>query len=139
MSALGYERTFAPQKAISALLPKADMHGATGELFATVFVAPPQARCLAPRLNAEEFASLQEVGNRPMQRTIPDNHRNRLVEVCPAILNGHILMFAVSSLRQAPPEFRYLELRFYRRTTAEEPDHRGRWLLHAGCQRPRDR
>ena len=35
----------------------------------------------SPRLNAEEFASLQEVGNRPMQRTIPDNHRNRLVEV----------------------------------------------------------
>jgi hypothetical protein len=34
-----------------------------------------------PRLTVEEFASLQQVGNRPMQRTIPDNHRNRLVEV----------------------------------------------------------
>ena len=31
------------------------------------------------RLTAEEFASLQEVGNRPMQRTIPDEHRDRLI------------------------------------------------------------
>jgi hypothetical protein len=31
------------------------------------------------RLTAEEFASLKEVGNRPMQRTIPDEHRDRLV------------------------------------------------------------
>ena len=31
------------------------------------------------RLTVEEFASLQEVGNRPMQRTIPDEHRDRLI------------------------------------------------------------
>jgi hypothetical protein len=31
------------------------------------------------KLTAEEFASLKEVGNRPMQRTIPDEHRDRLV------------------------------------------------------------
>ena len=31
------------------------------------------------RLTAEEFASLQEVGKRPMQRTIPDEHRDRLI------------------------------------------------------------
>ena len=31
------------------------------------------------RLTAEEFASLKEVGNRPMQRTIPDEHRDRLI------------------------------------------------------------
>jgi hypothetical protein len=30
-------------------------------------------------LTREEFASLQEVGNRPMQRTIPDDHRDRLI------------------------------------------------------------
>ena len=33
-----------------------------------------------PRLTAEEFASLKEVGNRPMQRTIPDVHRDRLLK-----------------------------------------------------------
>jgi hypothetical protein len=34
-----------------------------------------------PRLTAEEeFASLKEVGNRPMQRTIPDDHRDRLLK-----------------------------------------------------------
>ena len=32
-------------------------------------------------LTSEEFASLKEVGNRPMQRTIPDEHRDRLVAV----------------------------------------------------------
>ena len=31
------------------------------------------------RLTAEEFASLKVVGTRPMQRTIPDEHRDRLV------------------------------------------------------------
>ena len=30
-------------------------------------------------LTREEFASLKEVGNRPMQRTIPDDHRDRLI------------------------------------------------------------
>ena len=34
-----------------------------------------------PRLTAEEFASLQEVRNRPSQRTIPDEHRDRLIEL----------------------------------------------------------
>ena len=33
------------------------------------------------RLTAEEFASLKEVGTRPMQRTIPDEHRDRLIAV----------------------------------------------------------
>jgi hypothetical protein len=33
------------------------------------------------RLTAEEFASLKEVGNRPMQRHIPDEHRDRLIAV----------------------------------------------------------
>ena len=32
------------------------------------------------RLTSEEFASLQEAGNRPMQRTIPDAHKDRLIE-----------------------------------------------------------
>ena len=31
------------------------------------------------RLTADEFASLKEIGNRPMQRTIPDEHRDRLI------------------------------------------------------------
>ena len=31
-------------------------------------------------LTSEQFASLKEVGNRPMQRTIPDEHRDRLIE-----------------------------------------------------------
>jgi hypothetical protein len=31
-------------------------------------------------LTSEEFASLKQVGNRPMQRTIPDEHRDRLIE-----------------------------------------------------------
>jgi len=30
-------------------------------------------------LTSEEFASLKEVGNGPMQRTIPDEHRDRLI------------------------------------------------------------
>ena len=30
-------------------------------------------------LTSEEFVSLREVGNRPMLRTIPDSHRDRLV------------------------------------------------------------
>jgi hypothetical protein len=34
----------------------------------------------SPRLTAEEFASLKEVGNRPLQRTIPDEHRDRLLK-----------------------------------------------------------
>jgi len=33
------------------------------------------------RLTADEFASLKEVGIRPMQRTIPNAHRDRLVAV----------------------------------------------------------
>jgi hypothetical protein len=33
------------------------------------------------RLTAEEFASLKEVGNRPMQRSIPGEHRDRLIAV----------------------------------------------------------
>jgi hypothetical protein len=33
-----------------------------------------------PRLTAEEFASLKEIRNRPSQRTIPDEHRDRLIE-----------------------------------------------------------
>ena len=33
------------------------------------------------RLTAEEFASLKEVGNRPMQRCIPNEHRDRLIAV----------------------------------------------------------
>jgi len=31
------------------------------------------------RLTSEQFASLKEVGNRPMQRTIPDEHKDRLL------------------------------------------------------------
>jgi hypothetical protein len=34
-----------------------------------------------PRLTAEEFASLKEVGNRPRRRTIPDDHRDRLIKL----------------------------------------------------------
>ena len=33
-----------------------------------------------PRLTAEEFASLKEVGNRPMQRKISDEHQDRLLK-----------------------------------------------------------
>jgi len=33
-----------------------------------------------PRLTAEEFASLKEVGNRPMHRTCPGDHRDRLLK-----------------------------------------------------------
>ena len=33
------------------------------------------------RLTAEEFASLKEVGNRPMQRSIPNEHRDRRIAV----------------------------------------------------------
>ena len=32
------------------------------------------------RLTGEEFASLKEVGKRPMERTIPDAHRDRLIK-----------------------------------------------------------
>ena len=41
-----------------------------------------QLRSLSPRkvsLTSEEFTSLVEVGTRPMQRTIPDEHRDRLI------------------------------------------------------------
>jgi hypothetical protein len=31
------------------------------------------------RLTSEEFASLQEVATGPMQRTIPDEHQDRLI------------------------------------------------------------
>src|SRR5262249_58712237 len=31
------------------------------------------------RLTADELASLREIANRPMQRTIPDEHRARLL------------------------------------------------------------
>ena len=31
------------------------------------------------KLTPEEFASLEEVGTRPMRKTIPDEHRNRLI------------------------------------------------------------
>jgi hypothetical protein len=33
-----------------------------------------------PRLTSEEFSSLKELGNRPIHRTIPDEHRDRLIE-----------------------------------------------------------
>ena len=32
------------------------------------------------RLTSEEFDSLKEVAIRPMRRTIPDEHRDRLIE-----------------------------------------------------------
>ena len=32
------------------------------------------------RLTSEEFKSLKEVAIRPMRRTIPDEHRDRLIE-----------------------------------------------------------
>jgi hypothetical protein len=41
-----------------------------------------QSRSLSPRnvpLTSEEFASLKEVGTRPMQSTIPDEHRDHLI------------------------------------------------------------
>jgi hypothetical protein len=41
-----------------------------------------QLRSLSRRkvpLTSEEFASLKEVGNRPIQRTISDEHRDRLI------------------------------------------------------------
>ena len=34
-----------------------------------------------PRLTAEEFASLKAVGTRPMERSIPAEHRDRLIEL----------------------------------------------------------
>ena len=34
----------------------------------------------SPRLTPEELAALQEVANRPMQRTISDDHRERLLK-----------------------------------------------------------
>jgi hypothetical protein len=39
-------------------------------------------RSLSPSkvpLTSEEFASLKEVATRPMQRTIPDKHRDKLI------------------------------------------------------------
>ena len=33
-----------------------------------------------PRLTSDEVASLKEVANRPMQRTISDEHRDRLLK-----------------------------------------------------------
>jgi len=41
----------------------------------------PNPRVLSQRvkLTPEEFASLKSVGTRPMQRTIPDEHRDRLI------------------------------------------------------------
>jgi hypothetical protein len=41
-----------------------------------------QLRSLSPRkvpLTTEEFASLKAVATRPMQRTIPDEHRDKLI------------------------------------------------------------
>jgi hypothetical protein len=35
---------------------------------------------ILPRLTAEEFSSLKEVGNRPVERTIPDD-RDRLIKI----------------------------------------------------------
>jgi len=32
------------------------------------------------RLTADELVSLREVANRPLQRTIPDEHRDRLLK-----------------------------------------------------------
>jgi hypothetical protein len=43
-----------------------------------------QLRSISSRkvpLTNEEFASLKEVGSRPMQRTIRDEHRDRLIAV----------------------------------------------------------
>jgi len=42
----------------------------------------PRSRNQFPqvRLSAEVFASLKEINNRPMQRTIPDDHRDRLIK-----------------------------------------------------------
>jgi hypothetical protein len=54
----------------------------------------------APRLTADEVASLKEVANRPMQRTIPDEHRVRLLatgyirEIIPA--HGGIAALALT-------------------------------------------
>jgi hypothetical protein len=42
----------------------------------------PETRAFFRRrvpLTEEEFSSLKEVGTRPMQRTIPDEHRDRLI------------------------------------------------------------
>ena len=41
----------------------------------------PKARAFFQRvkLTPEEFASLMEVATRPMRKTIPDEHRNRLI------------------------------------------------------------
>ena len=41
----------------------------------------PRSRAFFQRtkLTLEEFASLQEVGTRPMRKTIPDEHRDRLI------------------------------------------------------------
>ena len=40
----------------------------------------PYSSRYRPRLTAEELASLKEVAKRPVQRTIPDDHRERLVK-----------------------------------------------------------
>ena len=58
------------------------------------------------RLTAEEFASLKEVGKRPMQRTIPDEHRDRLVaagyvrEVVPYSAGASALALTGAGLRR---------------------------------------
>ena len=39
----------------------------------------PKPRAQRVKLTPEKFASLQEVGTRPTQRTIPEDHRDRLV------------------------------------------------------------
>jgi hypothetical protein len=39
-----------------------------------------QSKSMSPRLTPEELVSLQEVANRPMQRTTPDDHRERLLK-----------------------------------------------------------
>ena len=58
------------------------------------------------RLSAEEFASLKEVGKRPMQRTIPDEHRDRLVaagyvrEVVPYSAGASALALTGAGLRR---------------------------------------
>ena len=42
----------------------------------------PQLRSLSKRktvLTSAEFASLKDLADRPMQRTIPDEHRDRLI------------------------------------------------------------
>lgn len=40
----------------------------------------PSIGRVLPRLTSDEIASLKEVANRPMQRTISDEHRDRLLK-----------------------------------------------------------